>query len=197
MIETSTIVYFLINFGYLGVFIGIIFGGEILLIIAGVLASFGYLKPSWLIFFALLGIIFHDIIWYLLGRSGRKLNFIKNIGKKIIKKTKFYHLENKFKKYSIKTIFFLRFIYGFRAFVLLAAGFSKMNLLKFILIDSLGSLFWAIISIFLGYFFGHSFFILKEIIKEINIFLLLVFSFCIIFIFLIYLIKKWLVKKIN
>lgn len=195
MFETSTIFYILSTYGYLGVFFGIIIGGEILLLAAGMFISLGYLNVKLVIIYALLGIIFHDIIFYILGRYGRKINFLKTIGKKFISKEKIQKFENSFQKHSFKTILFIRFIYGFRAFVLMTAGFSKMNFSKFILIDALGSFLWTIISLLLGYFFAQSFSFLKNIIKELYILAPLVIGIFIIIIFLVHLLKKKLSKK--
>lgn len=197
MLEISTIFALLSAYGYLGVFFGIVLGGEILILLAGALASFGYLKLYWVIIFAIWGIVLHDIIWYLFGRYGREINFIKNLGKKLINKEKYQAIEDKFRQHSLKTILFIRFVYGFRAFVLLTAGFLRMNFWEFFVFNLIGSSIWTVIFALLGYFFGASFSILREIIKELYILIPIIFSFCIFTIFLIYFIKSKVSKKFN
>ncbi|MEW6407427.1 MAG: DedA family protein [Patescibacteria group bacterium] len=190
MLEFSAIISFLNSFGSVGVFLSIALGGEILLLAAGALSSFGYLNFLEIILAAAVGVVLVDSLWYLLGRTGRKIVFLKNLGKKFIRKESYDHWEKQFGKYSVKTILFLRLIYGFRAFILMAAGAAKMKFSKFFIFNLLGSLIWATIFTLLGYFFGHSFNLLKNMIENIYLFVPAAVACILIIILLIYFLKR-------
>lgn len=190
MLEFSTIISFLNSFGSVGVFLGIALGGEILLLGAGVLTSFGYLNLLEIILAATVGVVLIDSLWYFLGRTGRKIVFLKNLGKKFIRKESYDHWEKQFEKYSVKTILFLRLIYGFRAFILMAAGAAKMKFSKFFILNFLGSFIWATIFTLIGYFFGHSFNLLKNTIENVYLFIPIVITCIIIIILLIHFLKR-------
>jgi membrane protein DedA with SNARE-associated domain len=190
MLEISTIISFLANFGHLGVFLGIALGGEILLLGAGMLTSFGYLGFFEIILAAAFGVVLVDSFWYFLGRTGREIIFLKNIGKRFIKKESFEKWEKRFTKHSFKTLLFIRLIYGFRAFVLMTAGASKIPYGKFFLFNFLGSFLWATAFTLLGYFFGESFAALKETIENIYLFVPLIVICLGIIVFLLYFLKR-------
>lgn len=190
MFEISAIIAFLNSFGHLGIFLSIALGGEILLLAAGMLTSLGYLNFLEIILAAVLGIVLVDSFWYFLGRAGRKIVFLKNLGKRFIRKESYDHWEKQLRKYSVKTILFLRLIYGFRAFILMAAGAAKMKFSKFFILNFLGSLIWATIFTLLGYFFGHSFNVLKNTIENVYLFIPIVIACILIIILLIYFLKR-------
>lgn len=195
-IETVSLISLLSNYGYLGILLAIVPAGEILLLLAGGLAFFGYLKILYVVLVAAFGVVIGDSLWYILGRTGREIAFLKVIGKKFIKKERFLHFEKQFEKHSVKTILFVRLIYGFRAFVLMAAGATKIRFYKFFFLNLFGSLIWAAIFTFLGYFFGHSYNFLKDVFKEIYIVAPFVFLILILIIYLVYFLKKKAIKKI-
>lgn len=196
MLEISnTLLPLIINLGYFGIFLGVVIGGEVLLVLAGALASLGYMKLWLITIIAVLGIVAHDVIWYLLGRGGRGSEFLKKIGKKFIDEEKYHIIEEKFKKRSVFVILFLRFVYGFRALSLIAAGVLKMGFKKFFFYTLLGSSFWAIIFVGLGYFFGNSLNFLTKTIKELHIVVPIFVALIIIVLVIIRFVKKALVKS--
>jgi membrane-associated protein len=194
-LEISSIISFLAHWGYFGVFAGIILGGEILLLTAGFLVTLGYFKIFWVIIIATVAVVIHDVFWYLLGLMGRKVTFFKKIGKKLFSEKKLKKVENQLKIHANKTILFIRWIYGFRAIILLMTGGIRMKFLNFIFINLLGSLIWATVSTLIGYFFGHSILFLKVYIKNMYLFGIMVTSLVFLILFLISYIKNKLIKK--
>lgn len=194
-IDTSTILPLIVSFGYFGIFLGVIISGEILLLLAGALAALGYLKLWLVVVIAVTGIVLHDMVWYLLGRGGRNLEFFKNIGKKIIDPSKYYAIEEKFKKHSVLVILFLRFVYGFRAISLIAAGASKMEFGKFSFYTFVGSLAWAMIFVGLGHFFGQSLNFLANTIEELHFVIPLFSAIVLIVLIIIHFARKALAKS--
>lgn len=183
------------SFGYFGIFLGVVVSGEILLLLVGALAALGYLKLWLVIVIAVTGIVLHDMVWYLLGRGGRSLEFVKNIGKKIIDPDKYHAVEEKFKKHSVLVILFLRFVYGFRALSLIAAGASKMKFSKFSFYTFVGSSVWAMIFVGLGYFFGQSLNFLANTIEELHFVIPIFTAVAIVVLVVIHFAKKALAKS--
>ncbi len=183
------------SFGYFGIFLGVVISGEVLLLLVGALAALGYLKLWLIVVIAVSGIVAHDVAWYLLGHGGRSLEFVKKIGKRIIDRDKYHQIEEKFIKHSVLVILFLRFVYGFRALSLIAAGASKMEFKKFFLYTFLGSSFWAMIFVSLGYFFGQSLSFLNNTIKELHFVVPIFVALIVIVLVVMHFAKKALVKS--
>jgi len=151
--------------GYLGIFIGMTiessffpFPSEIILIPAGALIARGEMSFFPVFFAGLLGGIVGALISFFLALFlGRKtVDFLISkygkflfITKEKLKKSDYY-----FKKHGEITIFVSRLIPLIRQMISLPAGFSKMNLLKFVLFTTLGAGIWTALLIYVGFFFG-------------------------------------------
>lgn len=138
-------------YGYLVVFLGGIFEGEITLILAGLAAHEGILELPFIFFWASLGAILGDALWFFVGRwyGDNILNqwgFFKNL---IDEPQDFINRNNKV------AAFFVRFMYGFRNFILFGLGRTEIQVRTFLFYSSLGAVLWAIIVGTLGYLFGN------------------------------------------
>ena len=91
------------------------------------------------------------------------------INEKQIEKSEKYFLEHG----NIST-FIGRLVPAVRHLISIPAGFSKMNLVSFILFTTLGSSLWVIILAVLGYCFGSNQELLLSYYKEISYFLVVV-----------------------
>lgn len=197
MFELPVLSALLLQYGYLAVFAGVVLGGEILLLAAGFLAAQGYFNVFLVILLATLAVVLVDIVWYIIGRTGR-IAFAKRIEKHLIrKKEKTSGLDNLLKKHASKTILLVRFVYGIRAIVLIFAGALKMDFWKFLGLNLIGSLVWAVVMTLLGYFFGASFEILKAYIKNGLLFATLVLMVGILVLFIVMFLKKRLFKVVK
>lgn len=142
----------LIDWGYLAVALAVFIEGEIFLIMVGIAAATGLFHYSLVIVAATIGAILHDNSIFILS---------KFIGQKFIqqKASLRYKAEKSLKileKHENLAILSIRFLYGLRTITILIVGLSKINKLKFIILDSISSFIWSIIYITIGYLCGHT-----------------------------------------
>jgi|SRR3989344_7104557 len=154
-------------FGYLGIFIlmaieSTIFPlpSELVLIPAGVSVFRGDMNVLPILVASILGSLVGSLIMYAFAyhigrRAMSKLS--EKYGRFLfMKKEHLLKTESYFDKHGEITIFVGRFLPVVRHLISLPAGLGRMNLLKFSLYTALGSGFWTIILVYLGYFSGFA-----------------------------------------
>ena len=177
-------VSFLESFAFVGAFIP----GALFVVLMGALAAKGFYLPVILIGFAAPGAILGDILSYYLGRRGTKLFGEEN---KILKLSHLEQGENFFKKHGNKSVFLGRFIGLVRAIIPFVAGLFKMEKKKFFFWDILSGLAWAIVYIYLGFFFGQAWKIIEIWTNRIGYFLVILS----LFFFLFWLLKRFILRQ--
>ena len=132
---------FLQDYGYLALFIGTFFEGETILVLAGFLASRGYLDIYLVVLTAASGGYTGDQLWYFLGRrKGRQILARKPsweaLGAKALD-----HL----RRYPDIWVLGFRFVYGLRTVMPVAIGISGYPPLRFLLLNAISAVIWAVV----------------------------------------------------
>jgi len=152
----------LISFTESLAFVGIIFPGTTFVVIAGFLASQGYLELKYLIPFVSVGAFLGDYISYWLGTKGTGF-FTKS---KFFKKDIFIKGEDFFKKHGGKSVFIGRFVGPIRPVIPFVAGFFKMDKLQFLFWNVTSAILWALSNVLFGYYSGGALKVMEELSSE-------------------------------
>jgi membrane protein DedA with SNARE-associated domain len=163
----------LIHYKYLAFFIGMIVGGDIVLITGIYLALRNQLDIYYLITLAFLGTIISDVIWYYFGS---KITEERLLSQKFIriKKDLYEAFKHFYEQHGFKALFYSKFIYGTRIVTQMLAGAYKMALRPYLSINSIGTILFILCIVALCYAFRSSIERLRAIVENTQI-LLLVF----------------------
>ena len=144
--------YILSTYGYIALLIGTFLEGETILVAAGFLAHRGYLELPWVIFFAFMGSVVGDQLYFFLGRA-KGMDFIESRPRWQTKSAQVFAL---LQKHQIWVIIGSQFMYGMRTVTPFIIGASGINPVRFITWNSIGAGAWAIAVGTLGYLFGQT-----------------------------------------
>ena len=192
------------NYGYLGVFLLILIENifppipsEVILLFGGFMTTYTSLNVLGMTMSSILGSILGALILYKIGTIFNKDTLKKLIHTRLGKFLRINDKEidssfNYFQTKGEKTIFFCRFIPLIRSFISVPAGINKMNITKFMIYTTLGSLIWNVVLITLGHIVGNNW---KSILKIFDLYS--TYAVVIIFIILIILIIKFYKKKLK
>ncbi|MCL5017050.1 MAG: DedA family protein [Patescibacteria group bacterium] len=156
MIALNNVTDLLIEYKYLILFPITVVEGPIITIIAGFMASLGYLSAPLVFAVAVAGDLSGDCLYYAIGRWGR-VGFINRWGKYIgLNEGRIEHLEKYFKDHSGKTLAVGKLLHGIGTIFLSAAGAAEMPFFKFFWINFLATLPKSFILMIIGFYFGQA-----------------------------------------
>ncbi len=138
------------DYGYLALFIGTFLEGETILVLAGIAAAHDFLDLKTVIIVAFIGSYCGDQLWYFLGR---------HYGIALLQK------RPKWQKSADKALIYLRknpdlwvltfrFMYGLRTIMPVAIGISGYPPRRYVLLNGIGAVIWAIVLGSTAYYFG-------------------------------------------
>lgn len=150
------------RFGYLAVFLGILFEnlgiplpGETVTIVGGFLAGSGELNYWLLLVDAIVGAVLGGTCGYWIGRLGGWSMLVSIGGFFRIKEGQLVDLKDKFTENASKAVFFGRFVALLRIFASPMAGIVEMPFLKFLWFNFAGATVWASVMVSLAFFVGR------------------------------------------
>ena len=179
------------NFGYFGMFIGMVLEAVIIVIPSELILATGGILAAKKIFtfwgsflIGLLGSVFCAIVIYLMGYFGGR-PFIKKYGKYFfMKEEDILKSDSWFNKYGMLSALIARNFPIVRTLISLPIGITKQPFIKFIIYTTIGSIPWTLAFVYVGYTLGENWIILstyvgylKTPIRIILIVLLLIFIY--------------------
>lgn len=187
------------DFGYIGMFFGmileaviIVIPSEIILATGGILASKSIFNLFIVCLVGLFGSVFCAILIYMMGYYGG-ISFIEKYGKYFFMKKEDIEKSNKwFEKYGMLAALIGRNFPIIRTFISLPIGIARLNFTKFVIYTTIGSIPWTITFVLAGYYLGENWTILNSYIDKLKVPIILV----IILLVLTYLYKKVIKPKV-
>lgn len=136
--------------GYWVLFIGTFLEGEAILIFAGFLAFQGYLSIFGVILSAFAGSFLGDQFYFHIGRikGPALLRIFSSMARKFRKALRLIE------RYGSFVAFVSRYTYGFRILLPIILGMTNLSSRRFLILNLLSALSWAIVFSLGGYLFG-------------------------------------------
>jgi len=142
---------FLESLPFVGAFIP---GGTIVLLLAGILAKWGFFTLWKVGLVAIVASISIDTFSYFLGRSVNRDFFHKFAGKLYVKKSVLERVGKMVHGHTGKALIIGRLNPVTRAIGPFVVGNERVKFLKFFLFNVIGGILWVVMFLFLGYIFG-------------------------------------------
>lgn len=150
-------VLFLIVFCETGLVVLPFLPGDSLLFIGGAFCATGEMSLGLLIVLLVVAAVTGNTVNYMIGRSIGSKVFDSHIPvlERFLDRAALQKTHNFYEKHGGKTIVLARFIPVVRTFAPFVAGASQMTVRRFQLFNIAGALFWVLLLVLLGYFFGN------------------------------------------
>jgi len=150
-------VLFLIIFCETGLVVLPFLPGDSLLFIGGAFCASGEMNVELLIVLLVVAAVTGNTVNYLIGRSLGSKVFDSHIPvlERFLDREALRKTHNFYERHGGKTIVLARFIPVVRTFAPFVAGASQMGVQRFQLFNVAGALFWVLLLVLLGYFFGN------------------------------------------
>ena len=138
------------HYGYLAVLAGTFLEGETVLLVAGALAREGYMSLFWVGLSAFMGGLGSDQLMFALGRRYGPAFLAKRPRLRRAAE----RLAPFLRRHDAAFILGVRFAYGLRGVAPMLAGIQGVSPRRFLALNALGALIWAVIFSLAGYFMG-------------------------------------------
>ncbi|MGK9450647.1 DedA family protein [Acidithiobacillus caldus] len=147
------VIEFLRHYGYGILFLGTLLEGEAVVVVAGALAQAGILELPWVIAAAFAGSTINDQVLYQVGyRYGdRVLGWIPLFLRRHVVKA-----EGLIRRYGNVITLVFRFIYGTRTITPILLGVHRYPPRRYLWMNPLAALIWAVVLSVVGYLLGAS-----------------------------------------
>lgn len=178
------------NFGYFGMFLGmileaviIVIPSEAILATGGILASRGVFSFFGAFFIGLVGSVFCAIVIYFMGYFGGR-PFIRKFGKYFfMKEEDIEKSDSWFLRYGMFGALIGRNFPIIRTLISLPIGIMRMSFFKFLIFTIIGSIPWTFLFVYLGYALGNSWIYVSAKISWLKFPIKILLTFIVIFYF--------------
>lgn len=142
---------FIHDYGYLAVALGSFLEGEAILLAGSFAASQGYLELKLVLPIAALASFLGDLPYFFAGRRYGESVMVRlpSLGRRR------QRLERMLHRHHFLVVLSLRFLYGLRIVGLLTLGMSKLSACRFLCLDFIGAILWALVVCAAGYGVGR------------------------------------------
>ncbi len=143
---------FLAKYGYIAILLGTVFEGESIMIMGGFSAHRGYLKLlPWVVLAGFVGNFIQNQVYFVLGRRFGN----RTVAKHPDWKPRLQQVNGWLQRFQSALTIGLRFVPGFRMIGGVAIGMSDVSTGRFVVLNLIGAVLWAVIIGFLGFLCGH------------------------------------------
>ena len=164
------------NYGYLGMFLGMVLEAVIIIIPSEAILATGGILASQKIFTllgafltGLLGSVFCAIIIYYMGYFGGKA-FVKKYGKYfVMKEEDIEKSDSWYQKYGLLAALIGRNFPIIRTLISLPIGIMRLSFTKFLLYTIIGSIPWTFAFVYFGYTLGNNWTIINEYVQKLKV----------------------------
>ena len=164
------------NYGYLGMFLGMVLEAVIIIIPSEAILATGGILASQKIFTllgafltGLLGSVFCAIIIYYMGYFGGKA-FVKKYGKYFfMKEEDIEKSDSWYQKYGLLAALIGRNFPIIRTLISLPIGIMRLSFTKFLLYTIIGSIPWTFAFVYFGYTVGNNWTIINEYVQKLKV----------------------------
>lgn len=172
----SFVIKLISNYGYLGMFIGmvleaviIVIPSELILATGGILAGRKIFSFWGAFLIGLLGSTFCAIVIYFMGYFGGK-PFIKKYGKYFfMKESDIEKSDSWFQKYGLIAALIGRNFPIIRTLISLPIGIMRLSFIKFLIYTLIGSIPWTFVFVYVGYALGNNWIIINEYVSKLKL----------------------------
>ncbi len=172
----SYVIGLISEFGYFGMFLGmileaviIVIPSELILATGGILAGQGIFSFIGAFIIGLLGSVFCAIIIYFMGYFGGR-GFAKKYGKYFfMKDEELEKSDSWFNKYGLIAACIGRNVPIVRTLVSLPIGIARLSFKKFLIYTILGSIPWTFVFVYFGYALGNNWVVLKNVTSRLEV----------------------------
>lgn len=164
------------NYGYFGMFLGMVLEAVIIIIPSEAILATGGILASQKIFTllgafltGLLGSVFCAIIIYYMGYFGGKA-FVKKYGKYFfMKEEDIEKSDSWYQKYGLLAALIGRNFPIIRTLISLPIGIMRLSFTKFLLYTIIGSIPWTFAFVYFGYALGNNWTIINEYVQKLKV----------------------------
>jgi membrane protein DedA with SNARE-associated domain len=151
---------FLRVYGLWALFFAAAFEGDLTLLLAGMLVNLGIWPAPETLAIAAVGALAGDSFYFWLGHGTARRWLTTAHGQRVLPR-----IEQSAQRYGIWSLFFARYIYGARIATMFFWGMRRLPYIRFVALDAINCLVWAVVFGGMGYLFATS---LERLIGELR-----------------------------